>query len=73
MVVAMGVALLQGSFRANVGRLAWPDLIPVGMFAVGLRLFTVPFWAEVRQSRPRLIALLRLVPLREAPPGGSQR
>ena len=26
----------------------------------GLGLFTVPFWAEVRQSRPRLIELLRL-------------
>lgn len=72
-VGAMGLALLQGPFRANVGRLAWPDLIPVGMFVMGLLLFTVPFWAEVRQSRPRLIALLRLVPFQEAMPGTGQR
>jgi hypothetical protein len=45
------------------------------MFGVGLLLFTVPFWAEVRQSRPRLIALLRLVPVEEAlaPPPGPSR
>jgi hypothetical protein len=35
------------------------------MFALGLELFTLPFWAEVRQSRPWLIELLQLVP---APP-----
>ena len=60
MVGAMGLAMLQGPLWANVGRLTWPDLIPLGMFAVGVLLFTVPFWAEVRQSRPRLIELLRL-------------
>jgi hypothetical protein len=45
------------------------------MFVVGLLLFTVPFWAEVRQSRPRLIALLRLVPVEAAlaPPPGPSR
>lgn len=57
---SMGLAMLRGSFQANVGHLTWPDLIPLGMFAVGALLFTVPFWAEVRQSRPRLIELLRL-------------
>ncbi|GAB3637356.1 hypothetical protein GCM10027422_29460 [Hymenobacter arcticus] len=76
-VAAMGQGLLQGSLRANVGSLAWPDLIPVGMFAVGLLLFTLPFWAEVRQSRPRLVALLHLQPRppqppTEAPPTRSQ-
>jgi hypothetical protein len=70
LVVAMGWALLQGSFRANVGRLDWPDLIPVGMLAFGVLLLTVPFWAEVRQSRPRLVALLHLQAGPVEPPAG---
>jgi len=35
-------------------------LIPLGMFAFGLVLFTVPFWLEVRKSRPLLVQLLQL-------------
>ena len=76
LVAELGLGLLVGLFGANVGRPGWPDLIPVGMFVVGLLLFTVPFWAEVRQSRPRLIELLRLVQAaapQGTPPGAGQR
>jgi hypothetical protein len=69
-VAAMGLALAQATFRADQPALTWPDLIPVGMFVLGLLLFTVPFWVEVRQSRPRLIELLLLVPV--PPQAGSQ-
>ncbi|WP_223649425.1 hypothetical protein [Hymenobacter psoromatis] len=57
---AMGLDLVQGNFRTNLGEFGWPALIPVGMLLVGLLLFTVPFWAEVRQSRPLLVAQLQL-------------
>jgi hypothetical protein len=69
-VAAMGLALGQATFRADQPALTWPDLIPVGMFVLGLLLFTVPFWVEVQQSRPRLIELLLLVPV--PPQAGSQ-
>jgi len=72
-VAGLGWALVQGSFRAVGKGSVWPSLIPVGMFVVGVLLFTVPFWAEVRQSRPRLIELLRLEPLPGALPGTGQR
>lgn len=68
-VGGMGLALVQGSFRTVGEGSVWPSLIPVGMLVVGLLLFTLPFWAEVRQSRPRLIELLRLAPT--APPQGT--
>ena len=42
-------------------------LIPLGMLAFGVAFFTGPFWLEVRQSRPLLLALLRLEAL--PPPG----
>lgn len=35
-------------------------LLPLGVLLVGLVLFSVPFWLEVRKSRPLLIDLLRL-------------
>ena len=35
-------------------------LLPLGMLVFGLVFFTVPFWLEVRKSRPLLIALLEL-------------
>lgn len=37
-----------------------PSLIPLGMLAFEVLLLTVPFWLEVRQSRPRLLKLLEL-------------
>jgi hypothetical protein len=70
-----GLTLVQGAFRTVGEGSVWPSLILVGMLAVGLLLFTVPFWAEVRQSRPRLIELLRLAPTapQGTPPGADQR
>ncbi len=38
-------------------------LIPVEILLFGTVLFTVPFWLEVRKSRPLLIKLLKLEPL----------
>ena len=35
-------------------------LLPLGMLVFGVVFFTVPFWMEVRKSRPLLIALLEL-------------
>ncbi|MBF9221263.1 hypothetical protein [Hymenobacter ruricola] len=64
-VAAMGLALAHGDFRTDVEGPVGPALIPVGMLVVGLLLFTVPFWAEVRQSRPLLIELLQLAPVAE--------
>jgi len=74
-VGGMGLTLVQGAFRTVGEGSVWPSLILVGMLAVGLLLFTVPFWAEVRQSRPRLIELLRLAPTapQGTPPGADQR
>ena len=57
-------ALAAGQWRALLG----PDLIPLGMLAFGVLLLTLPFWAEVRQSRPRLIKLLQLYPAAPASP-----
>lgn len=59
----MGPTLAQAAFRADRPALTWPDLIPVSIFVAGLLLFTLPCWAQVRQSRPRLIGLLRLTPV----------
>lgn len=75
-VGGMGLALVQDSFRVVGEGPVWPSLIPVGMLVVGLLLFTVPFWAEARQSRPRLIELLRLAPAaapQGTPLGAGQR
>ena len=75
-VGGMGLTLVQGAFRTVGEGSVWPSLIPVGMLVVGLLLFTVPFWAEVLQSRPRLIELLRLAPVappQGTPPGADQR
>lgn len=62
-VAAMALAWAQGGFRTDVQGSFWPSLIPVGMLAVGLLLFTVPFWLEVRRSRPLLMELLQLTPV----------
>jgi hypothetical protein len=59
-VLGMGLALLQGELQVTADSNIWPSLIPVGMLAFGLLLFTVPFWLEVRKSRPQLVALLQL-------------
>jgi len=60
-VVMLGAMLVISFFRPAVEGPGWPALLPMAMLAFGLALFTVPFWAEVRQSRPRLMALLQLV------------
>ena len=64
-VLTMSLAWAQGGFRIGAKGLTGPDLIPVGMLGLGLLLFTVPFWLEVRQSRPLLIELLQLESVKE--------
>lgn len=59
-VLGLGLALLRGEIQVTADSNIWPSLIPVGMLVFGLLLFTVPFWAEVRKSRPQLVALLQL-------------
>lgn len=53
-------ALVQAGLAEQWTDVFGPSLIPLGMLAFGVLLLTVPFWLEVRQSRPRLLALLQL-------------
>lgn len=70
--VASMVPPLVNVLRAGRWReLTGPDFIPLGMLAFGVLLLTVPFWLEVRQSRPRLLALLHLQAAAPARPAGS--
>ncbi|MGI4832700.1 MAG: hypothetical protein ACRYFK_04485 [Janthinobacterium lividum] len=66
LVPLLAKELWAGRWRELTG----PDFIPLGMLAFGVLLLTVPFWLEVRQSRPRLLALLRLQAAAPALPVG---
>ena len=60
-VVAAMLPLLTKAVAAGQWReLLGPELIPLGMLGFGVLLLTVPFWVEVRQSRPQLVELLHL-------------
>lgn len=70
-VVAAMLPLLAEAVRTGRWReLDGPAFIPVGMLVFGVLLLTVPFWLEVRQSRPRLPALLSLQAASPAFPAG---
>lgn len=70
-VVLGMLPLLAEVVRAGRWReISGPDFIPVGMLLFGILLLTVPFWLEVRQSRPRLIELLHLQAVPLAAPTG---
>jgi hypothetical protein len=57
----VGIANLPFFFRLLIsGFFEYDMLFPFGMFAVSLVLFVLPFWLEVRQSRPLLVKLLQL-------------
>jgi hypothetical protein len=55
-------ALLVSASWIETGRFTPPFLIPFGMLAFGLLLFTIPFWLEVDKSLPLLVELLQLTP-----------
>ncbi|MGI4874440.1 MAG: hypothetical protein ACRYFX_25065 [Janthinobacterium lividum] len=57
-VGSISLAVVQNWFSSREIGLA--DLIPLGMLVFGVCLFTIPFWLEVRQSRPQLLKLLEL-------------
>ena len=58
-VVGM-VALGVGHSWLSTGQFDPAYFIPFGMLFFGVCLFTIPFWLEVRQSRPLLLKLLEL-------------
>lgn len=60
LVLGMLPLLAKVVWAGRWREISGPDFIPVGMLVFGLLLLTVPFWLEVRQSRPRLLALLNL-------------
>lgn len=62
MVGSVAVGVVQSWISSGVFEPFY--LVPLGMLAFGVCLLTVPFWLEVRQSRPLLIRLLEL----EEPP-----
>ena len=56
-LVALTFGAMWVSDRTELG---WFALMPVGMLVGGVALFVLPFWYEVRKSRPLLMQLLLL-------------
>ncbi|MBO0358146.1 hypothetical protein J0X19_09340 [Hymenobacter sp. BT186] len=60
-LLGVGVATISALWSCwATGIFTFAKLIPMLMLSFGLTLFTVPFWLEVRQSRPLLIRILEL-------------